>query len=152
MGIIYIGILFCSIAFAIVVVYICFVLKRISNTLGTLGKTMGELEKEVQYITPKLIQTMRETNGLIDDVDVKLKATDSAFDSIENAGVSLQALNQAYANNAQQLTDEQFQKKTKPFVEGIKWSEAALYLYSKWKKGNATYHNKPDINQTGKEG
>src|SRR5690625_2358821 len=121
MGIIYIGILFCSIAFAMVVVYICFVLKRISNTLGTLGRTMGELEKEVQYITPKLIQTMRETNELIDDVDVKLKATDSAFDSIENAGVSLQTLNQAYANNAQQLTDEQFQRKTKPFVEGIKW-------------------------------
>lgn len=147
MGIIYVGILFCAIAFAMAVIYICFVLKRVSNTLRTMGRTMGEVDKEVQEITPQLLETIRETDRLIDDVDDKLKATDGIFDSLENTGTSLQSLNQAYASSANQLTDEEFQKKTKPFVESIKWSEAALYLYSKWKKDQpARNSEKVDIN------
>lgn len=153
MGIINVGILLCSIAFAIVVIYICFVLKRISNTLGTMGRNLNEVEREMQYITPQLKQSIRETDKLIDDVNDKLKATDSVFDSIENAGVSMQSLNQAYANSVKKLSDDQLQKQSKPFVEGIKWSEAAFYLYSKWKRDNpAKNNNRTDVNQTGKEG
>lgn len=153
MGIIYVGILFCAIAFAMVVIYICFVLKRVSNTMGTLGETLDEVDKKMQHVTPQLLKTIRETDKLIDDVDDKLKATDSVFDSIENAGVSLQSFNQVYAHSAKQLSDEQFQKKTKPFVESMKWSEAALYLYSKWKKDKpAKTNNRTDVNQTEKEG
>ena len=153
MGIISVGILLCSIAFAMVVIYICFILKRISNTLGTMGRNLNEVEKEIQYITPQLKQSIRETDKLIDDVDEKLEATDSVFDSIENTGISLQSLNQAYANSVKQLSDEQLRKQAKPFVVGIKWSVAAFYLYAKWKKDNpAKNNNRTDVNQIRREG
>jgi uncharacterized protein YoxC len=152
MGIISVGILFCAIAFAMVVIYICFVLKRVSNTIGTMGTTLDDVDEKMQDITPRLLQTIRETDHLIDDVDDKLKATDSVFDSIENTGASLQSLNQAYAHSAKQLSDVQFQEITKPFVEGMKWSEAALYLYAKWKKDGPVRSNRANENNTEKEG
>lgn len=155
MGMIYLGILLCSIAFAIAVIYISFVLKRLSNTIGSMGKTLGEVEKELQYITPQLKQTIREADKAVDDMAEKVKATDGLFDSIGDVGVSIDSLNQAYDNSIKKLSPEQFEKKTKPFVEGIKWSEAALFLYSKWKKekpAEAKNDNIITVNQTGKEG
>lgn len=155
MGLIYLGILLCSIAFAIVVIYISFVLKRLSNTIGTLGTTMDEMEKEMQYITPKLKESIQEADKFVEDMGDKVKATDGLFDSIENVGVSMNSLNQAYENNMTTPSADDFDKKTKPFVEGIKWSEAALYLYSKWKQDKPAEGRSETIaavNQTGKEG
>lgn len=155
MGLIYLGILLCSIAFVIAVVFISLVLKRITNTIGSMGTTLCEVEKELQYITPKVKQTVMETGKLVNDTEDKLKSTDSLFDTIENVGTSIHSLNQAYDNSAKKLTDEQFQKKTKPFVEGMKWSEAAHFLYSKWRNDHhaAKKDNQMEVvKQTGKEG
>ncbi|GAB3069776.1 DUF948 domain-containing protein [Virgibacillus ainsalahensis] len=133
MGVVYLGILLCAIAFAGVTIYISLVLKRVADTLHSLGNTLGEVEKELQHITPQLRETVYETDKIVDDMEEKLKATDSLFDTLENVGTSVNSVNQLYKNNSDQLTGEQLQKKLKPFIKGIKWSEGAFQVYSKWK-------------------
>ncbi|WP_373894717.1 DUF948 domain-containing protein [Virgibacillus natechei] len=141
MGVIYLGILFCSIAFAVVVVYICLVLKRVSTTMDALGTTLGEVEEKFESITPEIQSTVQETEKMLDDMEVKLQATDSLFDTLENVGSSVNSMNHVYKQNREGLTDAQFRHKLAPFIEGIKWSEGAFLLYSKWKHEQPTDKN-----------
>ncbi|MEC5425982.1 DUF948 domain-containing protein [Virgibacillus sp. C22-A2] len=160
MEIVYFSTLLIAIAFTIVVIYIALLLHRISGVINTLGSTLGEVEKELDNITPQLRQAVKETEIMVDDMEDKLKSTDSFFDTAENVGTSINTLNSTYSN--QKLSTEQFEKKIQPFVEGITWSEAAFQLYSKWKqktpdkKNELMIRNKETnivpLNQTGKEG
>ncbi|WP_067730360.1 DUF948 domain-containing protein [Oceanobacillus damuensis] len=133
MEIIYVGILLCSIAFAIVVIYLSLVLNRVTKTVKSLGTSMGELEKELEYITPQLTQTVRESDKLVDDISEKIRATDSLFDSVEEMGTAVNSLNEVYSKKTKALTNVELEQKMKPFVGGITWSEAAVQLYTKWK-------------------
>lgn len=134
MELIYISILFIAIAFALVVAYLCFVLKRVSNTMRSLGSTMSNVEKQLTYITPQLTETIQGTDKLIEDVEEKVKATESIFDTVEEFGTSLSSANEAFQNRFGKLTDEEMDRKVKPFIEGIKWSEVAVRLYSSWQE------------------
>ena len=134
MELVYLSLLFIAIGFAFVVIYICFVLKRVSNTMKSLGSTLGEVEKQVNYITPQLTETIRETDKMVDDVEEKVKATDSLFDSAGEFGTSIQTANEVFHNRFGKLTDEEMDQKVKPFIEGIKWSEVGVKLYSSWQK------------------
>lgn len=134
MELIYISILFVAIAFALVVAYLCFVLKRVSNTMSSLGSTMSDVEKQLTYITPQLTETIQGTDKLIEDVEEKVKATESIFDTVEEFGTSLNSANKAFQNRFGKLTDEEMDRQVKPFIEGIKWSEVAVRLYSSWKE------------------
>ncbi|MFC4025598.1 DUF948 domain-containing protein [Oceanobacillus longus] len=148
MDIIYVGVLLCSIAFAIVVIYISLVLKRLADTMKSLGTSVGELEKELNYITPQLTQTVRETDKLVDDIGEKIRATDSLFDSVEEIGVTVNSLNEVYSQKSKGLSDVELEKKMKPFVGGITWSEAAVQIYSKWKATKRTSKNELMVQQT----
>ncbi|MFC3040885.1 DUF948 domain-containing protein [Virgibacillus xinjiangensis] len=134
MGVVYLGILLCAIAFAIAVVYICLVLKRTSDVLNSLGKTFGKVEKELTHITPQVKETIRGTDKIVDDLGTKLKSTDSLFDSLEELGLSAQSFNLAYQQKRATMSDPELQEEIRPFVEGIKWAEAGSQLYSKWTK------------------
>ncbi len=134
MELIYLSILFIAIAFAFVAAYLCFVLKRISNTMKTLGSTMSDVEKQLTYITPQMTETIRGTDKLIEDVEKKVKATDSIFDTAEEFGTSISSANEALQNRFGKLTDEEMDRKVKPYIEGIKWSEVAVRLYSSWQE------------------
>ncbi|WP_087975102.1 DUF948 domain-containing protein [Oceanobacillus rekensis] len=148
MDIIYLGILLCSIAFAIVVIYISLVLKRLADTMKSLGTSMGELEKELEYITPQLTETVRETDKLVDDIGEKVRATDDLFDSVEDIGVTVNSLNEVYSEKSKTLSDVELEKKMKPFVGGITWSEAAVQLYTKWKATKRKDKNELMVQQT----
>lgn len=159
MDLIYLSILFVAVAFALVVVYLCFVLKRVSNTMKSLGSTMSDVEKQVTYITPQLTDTIKETDKLIEDVEEKVKATDSIFDTVEEFGTSLTAANEAFHNRFGKLTDEEMDRKVKPFIDGIRWSEVAVRLYSSWQenkedeKNEIIIRSKNEIAEvTGREG
>jgi len=130
MEIISIGILLIAIAFAIAVVYLSLVLYRLSRTMRTLSKNMGEAERQMQYITPELTQTMKETEDLVDDLQEKITASESIVDSAEDMGKSLNAFNEIYQEYSKAMTDEAMMKKIKPFVSGMQWSEAAFQLFS----------------------
>src|SRR5699024_11221274 len=70
-GIIYLTLLFIAVAFAIVVVYIAVVLKRVSDMMESIGATFVEVEKTAHVITPEIKQSRQETGKLIDDVEHK---------------------------------------------------------------------------------
>ncbi|MFC2949237.1 DUF948 domain-containing protein [Virgibacillus sediminis] len=134
MGVVYLGILLCSIAFAIAVAYICLVLKRTADVLDSLGRTFGKVEKEIAHITPQLKETLRGTDKIVDDMGVKMKSTDSLFDSLEELGLSAQSFSHAYQQQRAGMSEAEFKAEVWPFVEGIKWAEAGSHLYSKWVK------------------
>lgn len=141
MDLIYLSTLFVAIAFALVVGYLCFILKRVTNTMKTLGSTMGEVEKQLTYITPQLTETIRGTGKLIEDVEEKVGATDTVFDSVEEFGISIRSANDAFNNRFGEMTDDEMDQKVKPFIEGIKWSEVGLRLYSNWKENKPSKKN-----------
>lgn len=141
MGIIYLFTLLLAIAFVIVVIYAAVLLKRVSDTLRTLGKTLGEVETQLKHITPQIRQNIQETGKLVDDVNEKLKETDSVFDTVGNLGNSMNSINHVYREHSKHVTDQDFERKMRPVVEGLKWGEAAFLLYSKWKKKKPAAEN-----------
>lgn len=159
MGLIYISILFIAIAFLIVTVYICFVLKRMTNTMMTLGRTLQDVEKQVETMKPEILSTIKESDALVDDVAEKVEATDSMFDSVQSIGESIQSANTVLQENMGNLTDEEMDRKLKPYIEGIKWSEAGVQLFTQWRsnkregKNELIVRNQKEImNVPGKEG
>lgn len=150
-GIFYLTILFIAIAFAIVVIYIAVVLHRISKTVKSVGATLEKTEKEVEAMLPEIRETIHHTDTALDDVGEKLKATDDIFETIDNVGISVNTINQWVETNHKNMTDDEMAENTKPFMEGLKWSEAAVQLYSKWKEPESDAEEQV-INQTRKEG
>lgn len=144
-------ILFIAIAFAIVVIYIAVVLHRISKTVKSVGATLEKTEKEVEAMLPEIRETIHHTDTALDDVGEKLKATDDIFETIDNVGTSVNTINQWVETNHKNMTDDEMAENTKPFMEGLKWSEAAVQLYSKWKELESDAEEQV-INQTRKEG
>jgi len=65
----------------------------VANVTKSLGTTLKEVEQKLQYITPQLSSSIRETSKLVDDTGEKMKATDSIFDSIDNVGKSFKFRN-----------------------------------------------------------
>jgi len=150
-GIFYLSLLLIALAFAVVVVYIAVVLHRISKTMKAVGFTLDKTEKEVEAMLPHIKETIHQTDAMLDDVSEKLEATDGVFETIDNVGTSVNTINQWVETNHKEMTDDEMNEKTKPFMESLKWSEAAVLLYSKWKEleSDAEEHA---INQTRKEG
>src|SRR5699024_3733997 len=160
-GIIYFAILLCSIAFAIIAIYISLLLKRVSDSMKTVGNTFEKVEKQLRHITPQLKESLSETGKLIYDANEKLEATDTLFDTVENLGTSVHSINKVYTTKRSRTSDEEIFKRAQPFIEGIKWSEAAVQLYSKWKRKKSSQEtqlakkeetNVIPLNQTRKEG
>jgi len=151
-GIFYLSILFISIAFAIVVIYIAVVLHRISKTMKSVGSTLDKTEKEIEAMLPHIRETIHQTDTALEDVGEKLKATDDVFETIDNVGTSVNTVNQWVETNHKKMTDDEVNEKTKPFMEGLKWSEAAVLFYSKWKKSESDAEEQALIKQTRKEG
>lgn len=149
MELIYLSTILVAVAFAIIVVYLCFVLQRVSNTMKSLGSTIGEVDKQLHYITPEIIGTVQNTDKLVEDVEEKVKATDSLFDTLEDVGTSVTSANDAFQNQFGGLTDEEMDRKVKPFIEGIKWSEVGVRLYSDYQRNKKDTQN---VNMTGREG
>jgi uncharacterized protein YoxC len=155
-GIFYLFALLIAIAFAIVVIYIAVVLFRISKILKAVETTLAKTEKEVETMIPHIKETMYQADAAIEDVSDKLKSTDVVFEAIGEVGTSVNNVNQWLETNQKHMTDEEMYEKTQPFMEGLKWSEAAFLLYSRWKepKSNlpAESPEKALVKQTRKEG
>lgn len=133
MGLIYLAIFLAAIGFAMVAIYLSFVMYRFSQTLKVVGSSLGKVEETVNDMTPKLRDSLKETDLLIDDIQTKLDATDSVFDSVENIGESVHNLAKAYEEKSKQVTDEELEESLTPFARGLKWSEVAFHLFKKAK-------------------
>ncbi|MFS0749496.1 DUF948 domain-containing protein [Oceanobacillus sp. 1P07AA] len=152
MAVIYVGILFIAIAFAIVACYAAFALSRFSDTMRSLGKSMTELEKEMHYITPQLTESLQEADKLVDDISEKVNATDSVFDHVEDVGTSVQTMNQLYLQQKETLSEAELEKKLQPFITGITWSEAFMQVFKMYRTGKGSSMNDSTSVNTGREG
>ncbi|WP_368901880.1 DUF948 domain-containing protein [Oceanobacillus oncorhynchi] len=146
MPIISVGILLVAIAFAVVCCYIAFMLNRLTYNIRSLGKSVVKMEEEMNHITPEISTSLQEVNHLIDDTHEKLQATDSVFGSLEDVGISVQSLNEAYKVKRQALDDAKLEEKLNLAMKGITWSEAAMQIYKSYQAGKT---NK--VNQTREE-
>ncbi|ASN03645.1 DUF948 domain-containing protein [Virgibacillus necropolis] len=133
MELVYIGVLLCALGFGIIAIFVAKVLKRISNTLESLGKTLGEVETKLQYITAEIELTIKETDKIVDDVEQKLKATDSLFDTLENVGQSVSNLNTVLHHQTKNISTNKALQQAAPIAHSIQWSEVAFRLFTKWK-------------------
>lgn len=133
MDFVYIGVFLCAIAFAIVCLYMAKVLLRVSSTLTSLGNTLGEVETKMRYITSELENTIKETDKTMDDVEHKLRATDSLFDTLENVGSSITNFNEVVHHQSKKIADNRELRKVEPVAHSIQWSEVAFRLLQKWK-------------------
>ncbi|WP_158589676.1 MULTISPECIES: DUF948 domain-containing protein [Clostridia] len=151
--VLYLTLLIIAVAFALTVVFIVIVLHRFTKLLRTAGSTLGQVETDMQQTIPELQNTLYQTQITVDDIGEKLQATDSLFDTAENLGHSVNHINQAIQKTKPTLTSDELEEETKPYVEGVRWSVAASYLYKKWKEANTSAKRRSDaIDQTGKEG
>lgn len=150
MEFVYVGVFLCALGFAIIAIFLAKVLKRTTNTLNTLGNTLGEVETKLQYITSEMQFTIKETDKLIDDVEDKLKATDSLFDTFESAGNAVNKWNRALQKQTKKLSSNRSSRVIAPAAQSIQWGGAAKHLYKKWK--NPSLEPEFDVTNKGKEG
>lgn len=151
--VLYFTLLIIAVAFALTVVFIVIVLRRFTKLLRTTGSTLGQVETDVQQTLPELQSTLQQTQVTVDDIGEKLQATDSLFGTAENLGHSLNHLNQVIQKTKPPLTRQELEEETKLYVQGIRWSAAASYLYKQWREANTVTKSTSDsIEQTGKEG
>src|SRR5690625_7477677 len=97
--------------------------------LKSVETTLSKTEKEVEAMIPHIRETMNQADITLEDAIDKLEATDDAFETIGHAGTSVNNVNQWLETNHKNMTEDEMNEKTKPFMEGLKWSEAAVLLY-----------------------
>lgn len=134
MDFVYVGILFGALAIALVVIYMCYVLIRVSRTLKSLGNSLGDVEKKLNYLTPELRNTLQETEKLVDDFNDKMTTTDGLFDAMENTGHSINACNRLLDKQTKKLPEYDSPQTIDRLTEGAKWGEVAFKIFRRWKR------------------
>lgn len=133
MDFVYIGVFMCALAFALVAVYASLVLKRTATMVESLGKTLGEVEEKLHYITPELRKTVNETGKTIDELQDKMEAVDSMVMTLENVGVSVNEGGQYMDAQTEKASPYQTPKNRNKLIETFKWADVAYKLYKKMK-------------------
>lgn len=136
MEFVYVGVLICALAFALVVIYASLVLNRVAGTMKSLGIMLSEMEQRLQHLTPELEKTVTETKKIVDDFEDKMSTTDGFFDALQNVGFSLNSTNRLLSKQAGKLPEYTSNQSMEKVAEGLKWGEAGLQLYKKWKNRN----------------
>ncbi|GAA0597255.1 hypothetical protein GCM10009001_11820 [Virgibacillus siamensis] len=134
MDFVYVGILFFALAFALVTIYMCYVLIRVSKSMKSVGNSLGEVEQKLHYLTPELQDTLQETEKLVDDFNDKLTATDGLFDAMDNTGHAINAGSRLMDKQTKKLPEYDSPQTIERLTEGAKWGEVAFKIFRRWKK------------------
>ena len=148
--------LIAAIAFAVLVVFLCLTLLKVSGVIGELKETVTRLNATIDIVTKDVDNLSIEVEGLlnkwnrlVDDVNGKLGKTDPLFTPIGDLGVSVSELNSSTKTmTANLVSGVKGQKKAKsPFGKFVKaaqnfksrvLSRTSLLILSKnkWFKSN----------------
>lgn len=97
--------LIAAIAFAVLVLGLCYVLFKVANVVKELNTTVEEANKSLSTITKDADQLLIEVEGLLnksnttlDDVNGKLGLTDPLFKAVGDLGESVSSLNSSTRN------------------------------------------------------
>ncbi|SHH88924.1 DUF948 domain-containing protein [Virgibacillus chiguensis] len=149
LDVLYLTLLMIAVAFALTVVFIVIVLHRFTKLLKTTGSALGQVEIDMQQTIPELHHTLKQTHVTVDDIGEKLQATDSLFTTADNVGRSVQNMNQTVQKTKPIWKKDRLEEDIEPYVEGIRWTAVASYLYKQWKE---EYTSRGSDDQTRKEG
>ncbi|ERN53474.1 DUF948 domain-containing protein [Alkalihalophilus marmarensis] len=138
-----IGVLILAIGFAVLVVLLIPVLKKLTETLDNTAKTISQAEKSLDDITSETKLVLYNANETLMDVNHKVSKLDPLFDVVEDAGQATHHLTETLADYTGAKMDEVKtgaevgrQKNLKGFVRGV-----ALMYYlrkaNKKRKGQA---------------
>ncbi|RYG72816.1 DUF948 domain-containing protein [Lentibacillus lipolyticus] len=154
MGLIYIGVLLCAVAFAVVAIFASLALKRAADTMETFSKTLGDVEQKMNYITPELRKTLEETGRATDDLHDKLGVANGLFDSVQHMGGAIHTCNRLLHTKTNRLSALGSPNFVDKLTETLKWGEVANQVYHRWKRDGKNEGNRPDANEkrTGDEG
>ena len=136
MELIYISALLVALAFAYLTFFIVKTLMGVSSTIQSLDHTVSELETKMKEISHESEQLVHKTNSLTDDIQHKVESTDGMFDSLHNVGESLNNINDALSRGAAHFS-MQSSKQTDQLTHIIRWSDAAMNLYSTYSKNKS---------------
>ena len=92
----------------------------------------------MQGITSESESLLKKTNSLAEDVEQKSQSLNGFVDSINNVGSTVGHVNTSLQGMAESVAHASHEKDER-VVKAMKWGDAAIELYLKWKtKKDAT--------------
>lgn len=132
---VHIGVFLMAIAFAIFAIYLSKLLKNMAQNIELIGKTTGRMESKFDHTLYELEQMLIESNGTAKDVELKLDALNSVFQTTEELGQAAQKVSGAIVKMTSDYNEDSRLAGTRPFIRIIQASEFAISLYQSWKRG-----------------
>ncbi|GEL77189.1 DUF948 domain-containing protein [Tenuibacillus multivorans] len=131
-NILHISALIASIAFLILVIYISYTLVSVRKTFHHMANTTEALEKQMQGITHETTELLKKTNYMAADISGKTDKLDVLFDGVKGIGQTVQEFNESLQKLSDELK-EQASEHAEKTSQTIKWGEAAIHLWKKYK-------------------
>ncbi|GAA0455898.1 DUF948 domain-containing protein [Alkalibacillus silvisoli] len=137
MNLLHIAALIAAVAFAvgfiILVVYISGTLKSVRRTLDHVANTVEGFESQMEGVTKETELLLNKTNRLAEDITGKTEKMDVLFDGIKGIGYTVTQFNDSLQKLSDEL-NEQANEHAAQTSQTIKWGEAAIHLWKKYKE------------------
>lgn len=119
MTVVEIAALIAAIAFAVLVIFVCLNLSKLSNvikevetTVQNVNKTLDVVTKDVDNLSLEVEGLLNKANTLVDDVNGKVGKTDPLFTAIGDLGLTVSDLNDSTRQMTANLVGNLSKKKT----------------------------------------
>lgn len=129
------GVLLIAIAFAVFAIYTAKLLHRLAQSIESIGNTANQMEGQVTNAAEAVEKTLEEADWTIRDIDVKLQAMDSVFETVEEVGETAYLTSSGLNEATGVYTKSETMPGTKPFVRVVQFSELTLGMVDSWKRG-----------------
>ncbi|MBG9983083.1 DUF948 domain-containing protein [Aerococcaceae bacterium DSM 111020] len=118
--------LIAAIAFAVLVVFLCINLSKLSKvmtdvqeTVKRLNTTIDVVTKDVDNLSIEVEGLLNKGNSLVDDVNQKIRKTDPLFTAIGDVGITVSDLTESASDMASNLVSRTSSKKKKSPLDRI---------------------------------
>lgn len=135
----HIGVFLMAVSFAIFAILLSKLLRQISSTIGSAGKSFDQMESKLDATVNSLENTIESTEITLIDMETKLNAIDSVFVSAGKVGDSARLA----TDELEELTSDYANQKelpgAMPFIRIIQSAEFVSGLFGSWKDGKRRY-------------
>lgn len=87
--------LIAAIAFLILVIFACILLKQLSKTMKETNKSITTLTRDVHYLSQEMEDVLSSTNTLLDDINQKSEKLDPAVKAVADVSRSVSDVNES---------------------------------------------------------
>ncbi|MCA0971318.1 DUF948 domain-containing protein [Halobacillus litoralis] len=121
-----------AVSFAFIAIFVIKTLKAASGTMTSVSQTLEKVEGQMQGITSESESLLKKTNRIAEDVENKTQTLNGFVESINNVGSTVGSVNTSLQGMAESVAHASNQKDER-VVKAMKWGDAAIELYLKWK-------------------